>query len=235
MMTPGRAPIPKASDVVVTSLRQKILSERLPVGAKLPSVDDLMVEHGLGRVTVREALRMLERDGLIDVRRGPAGGVFVRHTDIRQVSEALALLFSFRGTTLKEFASFRLLVEPEVARLAAINATDKEREEILHVAKTEKEAWQSANLHSLIAGCCGNDVYEFALKSMHVSLAGHFRHDLITRDNADKTAQAHTKIATCIAEGDAAGAESAMRRHLEVYQAFLMTHDLENDPIFPAG
>lgn len=210
-----------------------ILRRRLPVGTRLPSVDELMVEYGLGRVTVREALRILENDGLIDIRRGPTGGVFVRQVDIRQVSEALGLLFNSNGITIGEFADFRLLVEPEIARLAALNATPEQRSELVNEAETEREAWQSAGLHNVLAGACGNGVFEFVMKAMQAPLSGHFRHNLISHEDEEITAQAHTKIAKCVADGDAPGAEKAMRRHLVAWKEYIVIHGLENESIFP--
>lgn len=232
-MGAGRSRIPKASDLVVNSIRNKILFERLPVGARLPSEIELMEEHGLGRVTVREALRILERQGLVEVRRGPNGGIFVRHADIRQVSDALALLFSFRDTTLGEFADFRLLVEPRVAYLAALNASDDQRIALVLAAESEGDNARTADMHSLIADACGNDVFEFTMKSMHRSLAGHFRHEFITPENRDETARAHLKIAEAIASGDAEVAERSMRRHITTYGLYLREHGLDTEPIVP--
>jgi DNA-binding FadR family transcriptional regulator len=225
--------IPKASDLVVSSIRNKILFERLPVGTRLPSEVELMEENGLGRVTVREALRILERQGLVEVRRGPSGGIFVRHADIRQVSEALALLFSLRDTTLGEFADFRQLVEPRVAYLAAVNASDEQRAALVRAAESEQDTARTADMHSLIADACGNDVFEFVVKSMHSSLAGHFRYDHITPENRAETALAHLKIAAAIAAGDARGAEKAMHRHIETYGLYLREHGLDTEPIVP--
>lgn len=229
----SRSRIPKASDIVVTSIRDRILSERLPVGTRLPSESDLMEEHGLGRVTVREGLRILERDGLIDVRRGPNGGLFVRHTDIRQVSETLALLFGVRETTLGEFADFRLSVEPRVAELAAEHATDEQRAELLAAVKAENETSRTPDLHSMIAGMCGNDVYEFVVKAMHSSLVGHFRYELIRPDHIDTTHRAHLKIVKAVCDGDGGAAERAMRRHLEQYATYVKENGLNQEPIIP--
>lgn len=233
VMTTNRSRIPKASDVVVAALRHKILSERLDVGTRLPSESELMDEYGFGRVSVREALRILERDGLVDVRRGPHGGIFVRHTDIGKVSEALALMFSFRDTTLGEFATFRLHVEPMVARLAAQNGTPEARAELLKDAKADLSTKASADLHGRVADLCGNDVFELVMKAMHVSLAGHFRHELISPEHYEATARAHVKIATAIAAGDGDAAEKAMQRHLEVYRDYLKDVELDEEPIVP--
>jgi len=229
-----RGQLPKASDIVVAAIRHKILVNRLAVGTRLPTEAELMEEHGVGRVAVREALRLLERDGLVDVRRGSHGGLFVRHADIGQVSDALALLFSLRNTTLGEFAAFRLAVEPEVARLASLNATDEQRAMLVAAACDDPlETQRSADLHSLIAEACGNDVYLMVLKGLHVSLANHFRHELITEEHKSGTSKAHQKITRCINSGDASGAQQAMTTHLAVYAAFIRNNNLDTQPIFP--
>src|SRR5699024_3756987 len=111
--------LPKVSDLVVSALRERIINQQLPVGSRLPSEAELMEELNVGRVTVREGLRLLERDGLLEVRRGTTGGNFVRHPDIEQVSESISVLLGIRGTRLREFVEFRQLVEPEAAALAA--------------------------------------------------------------------------------------------------------------------
>jgi GntR family transcriptional repressor for pyruvate dehydrogenase complex len=235
-MIQRRGQLPKASDIVVEAIRHKILVERLPVGTRLPSEAELVEEHGLGRVTVREALRILERDGLVDVRRGPHGGLFVRHADIAQISDGLALMFALRNTTLGEFAAFRLALEPEVASLAALNATDAQREALVAAAADDPSALhRTADIHSMIAESCGNDVHEMVLKGLHVSLAQHFRRELITDEHKAETGRAHRKIAGRIAAGDAEGARRAMAKHLEVYAAFMRDNGLEGEPIVPSG
>ena len=82
----------KASDAIVDGIRDRILNERLPVGSPLPSESDLMADYGLGRVTVRERLRLLERAGIVSIRRGPGGGVFVGTPDLHRLSEVLTCL-----------------------------------------------------------------------------------------------------------------------------------------------
>lgn len=230
----SRARIPRASDIVVDAIRNKILSERLAVGSRLPSETELMEAHGLGRVTVREALRLLERDGLVDVKRGPNGGIYVRHAEIRQVSEALTLLFSFRDTTIGEFLGFRMLVEPQVAALAAEHATDSQRARLLALAAEGLHVSSgSADVHSLVAEACGNDVFELTVKSLHMPLARHIRMERVTDTNLSLTEQAHSKIARCIAEGDAEGARWAMTRHLEAYGDYLRQTGLIDESIVP--
>lgn len=227
--------IPRASNIVIDSIRDRILSERLPSGYKLPNETELMEMYGLGRTTVREAVRLLEADGLVEVRRGPAGGTFVRHIDIREVSEALTLLFSFRETRLKEFVEFRRVIEPEIAALAAVNATEEQRAEILDVGRGHLTADNdsSTELHELLATACGNGVLELLMASMSVPFARHFRPERITEQSVASTEAAHAKIARLVAAGDAAAARRAMARHMDAYAVFVAESGLSEEPIVP--
>lgn len=231
----GTLRIPRASNLVVDAIRDWILAERLPSGYKLPNEAELMEKYGLGRTTVREAIRLLEADGLVEVRRGPAGGTFVRHIDIREVSEALSLLFSFRETKLKDFVAFRCVVEPEIAALAAVNASDEQRAEILeegleHLRATDGSSTQ---LHEMLSAACGNDVLQLLMEAMAVPFARHFRPERITEQSIASTEAAHAKIARLVADGDADGARQAMARHLEAYEEFVERSGLSEEPIVP--
>ena len=115
----------KASDVIVDGIRDRILHERLPVGSPLPSEADLMEDYGLGRVTVRESLRLLERDGIVSIRRGPGGGVFVGTPDIQRLSEVFTVLMAIRDVTLRDLLEFRKVIEPPAAR--CISSSPKPR------------------------------------------------------------------------------------------------------------
>lgn len=225
--------LPKASDLVVSDVRHRILSERLPVGARLASESDLMEQHGLGRVTVREGLRILERDGLIETRRGAAGGIFVREVGIGQISETLALLFSVRDTSLREFADFRLDVEPTVARLAATHATDEQRAALSDIAGIGGNGRHVASFHELVAQASGNGVHAIVIAALGTTLENQVRYDRVTRETARRNVCEHEAIAAAIAAGDPAGAEEAMRHHLEGYRAFIEQLELLDDPIIP--
>jgi GntR family transcriptional repressor for pyruvate dehydrogenase complex len=226
--------LPKASDLVVSAVRQRILTERLPVGHRLPSETELMEEYGLGRVTVREALRLLERDGLIEIKRGPGGGIYVRHPDITQVSEAISLLFSVQKVTLREFIAFRQLVEPAAAALAAVHAAEEQREAILQAAEAEEnQLGPVVDLHVLIGESTGNGVLSLVLQALHRPMAVHFRSDKISKRDVEVTTKAHRKIAELIAAGNAEGAERAMRRHLDAYAHYLEEVGQIDEPIVP--
>lgn len=228
--------LPKASDLVVRELRAQILDQKLPVGTKLPSEVELAESFGLGRVTIREALRLLERDGLVVMKRGPSGGIFVRHPDVDQVSQAVALLVKLRGTTLGEYAVFRLATEPTIAALAAVNATEEQKQHLVEIASVDVPAGSSSatgDFHEELSAVCGNDFFALTQKATHVALHMHFREEKISDENRGLTLRAHEKIAKLVAAGDADGAKKAMEKHLIAYQEFIRKAGLEGESVIP--
>ncbi|HTD47135.1 MAG TPA: GntR family transcriptional regulator, partial [bacterium] len=113
----------RASDEVVRQIKARIFGSRLPPGAQLPSEKDLAEQFGLSRITIRDALRVLESEGLIDIKVGARGGAFVSRPSARRVSESLTNLLRLRQITIQELTEARLAVEPSVASLAAQRAT----------------------------------------------------------------------------------------------------------------
>ncbi|MBC2932089.1 FadR/GntR family transcriptional regulator [Nocardioides sp. zg-1228] len=228
-----RPRIPKASDIVVSAVRERIIVHRLAEGTALPTETEMMAEYGVGRVTVREALRLLEHDGLIEVRRGVHGGVFVRHPQVRQVSDVVSLVFAMRNTTLREFAEYRQLVEPAAAELAARNISEEQRTALRGLVEQESGLGQVQDLHQLVAEATGNGVLGTALNALHHPFQEHFRPGKIHASHLAETAASHRKIAERILAGDGAAARRAMAVHLEAYRAYLEREDLLEEPIIP--
>ncbi|GAB3708831.1 FadR/GntR family transcriptional regulator [Mariniluteicoccus flavus] len=227
------ARLPKASDLVVQGIRHAVIANRLPVGTRLGSEVDLVETYGVGRVAVREALRLLERDGLVELRRGIQGGIFVANPNIQQVSEVISLLFGVRGTTLREFVEFRQIVEPNAAALAAERIDDEQRVRLERSLDGPDDLAHVPDLHVMVADAAGNGVLSVALNALHHPLGEHFRPAQIQPSHLAATAAAHTKIARRILEGDADGACRAMEVHLEAYRDYLVREGLIDEPIIP--
>jgi len=92
--------VPKASDVLANELRERILSGEYVEGTPLPPERELVVQTGMSRTTVREALRILEVQGLIRIKAGRAGGAFVRRPGEESVASSLELLIRGRQIRL---------------------------------------------------------------------------------------------------------------------------------------
>lgn len=229
-MTASR--LPKASDAVVEGLRRWIISRNLPVGHQLPGEIELADRYGVGRAAVREALRLLERDGLVQVRRGVRGGIFVRHPEIGQVGDVVSLLFATRGTTIGEWVDFRLLVEPAAAELAATHASGAQRDELAAAIDPTAavDLPHVPDLHIVIAEASGNGVLAIALGAMRASFDEHFRPNRISDSDLSATDAAHRKIARRIIAGDGPGARRAMTVHLNSYRDYMREQGLLTEP-----
>ncbi len=115
---PGRG-----SNAVALQIQRAILSGAIRVGEHLPKERDLGQFFGVSRATLREALRILEASGLIEVRRGSAGGIFVCSPPVDRMGATLGALIQLGNVTPQHFTEFRLTFEMETAELAARRAT----------------------------------------------------------------------------------------------------------------
>jgi GntR family transcriptional repressor for pyruvate dehydrogenase complex len=116
-MTTGRrsAKPAKTHALVAEQIRRRIVSGELAEGEQLPPEEELTVQFGVARTTLREALRVLESQGLISIRRGRGGGPVVTHPDLGPVSTALATSLQLQGATVGDLDAARRLIETEIA------------------------------------------------------------------------------------------------------------------------
>ena len=99
--------VPKASDVLADALRRQILSGELPEGYALPVERMLAAESGLSRTAVREALRILEIEGLVYTKAGRAGGSFIRRPDAQSVERTLTVFMAARHVKFRALLELR--------------------------------------------------------------------------------------------------------------------------------
>lgn len=226
--------LPKASDYLAGELRAHILGNALQPGDPLSSEAELIAEYGLSRGSVREALRLLEAEGLIDIRRGPKGGIQVVHPDAGHIARSLALLFTIQQSTLRDFFQLRLAVEPQVAADAARDATPTDKAAILAMARTGMDdPEQPSDFHGELGRCAGNSIFSVLLAALHQVLEWHLRVETIGPQDVEATIDAHHRIAQAIHDGDPARAEMLMRKHLEAFRDLLAQHGRLDQPIVP--
>jgi len=118
--------VPRASELVAEKLRSLIVTGEVPPGAGLPSEKELVAQLGVSRATFREALRMLESEGLIATRPGPKGGIVVQKPGPAHLTRSLSVLLQMDEVPLSALLEARRLLEPLCANLAAERATPQE-------------------------------------------------------------------------------------------------------------
>lgn len=226
----GRTRLPKASDILADQLRGKILGDGLKPGDPLPSEVELVDESELSRSTVREALRLLETEGLIEIRRGPRGGITVRYPDAGHVGRSLALLLTLSQAPLKQLIEFRKVVEPEAAATAALQLNHEQREDILRQIDDDMGI---AEFHGQVGVWSGNDMYRVVLAAVHHLVDWQVVEEDLTEEDLEATREVHKKIANAIAEGKDRLAARRMRGHLESFEEVLRTQGRLDKPIVP--
>src|SRR4051812_27496345 len=156
----------KLSTLLADSLTETILKNGLQPGARLPPEREMREQFGVGRGTLREALRVLEAEGLITVRAGPRGGPVVAKPDAIRLARMLILLLISWGATLRTVYDVRFVLEPLAASRAADSATPEQIADMRAsvdalIAVIEDEAAvieENQRFHRLLAEASGNPV-----------------------------------------------------------------------------
>jgi DNA-binding transcriptional regulator YhcF (GntR family) len=130
---------------LVSQIEGAILGGQLKAGDKLPAQRDLVDMFQTSRGPLREALRVLEQKGLLEIKRGVRGGAVVRQPGMTPVAESLGLLVRHRKITLAELSEFREGVEGNVAAIAAQRATRRISVSSNHCSNRPKNMWRSAS------------------------------------------------------------------------------------------
>ena len=124
---------------MASDLRRRILTGALPAGSSITEAD-LLLEFDISRPTLREALRMLEGEQLLSVRRGSHRGSVVRLPDTSITVRSITMLLYLRGATTRDVYTARTIFEPPAARLAAEVATDEQIARLREVLEDELRA-----------------------------------------------------------------------------------------------
>lgn len=191
-------------DQVIEQMRSTITTGEWPVGQRIPPEPELVTALGVGRNTVREAVRALSHAGLLEVRQGD--GTFVRAT-----SELSGAVRRMCGTELKEVLQVRRTLEVEGARLAARHRTDAELARLTELlrkrdAALEAEQWpevveHDTAFHVLLVQCSHNallaELYQGLTEAVKASVAASVD---TSQPGADQVS--HTGLLHAVRDGD---------------------------------
>ncbi len=164
----------RVSEAVIQQLKQSILTGHFKRGERLPSERELAEEFQVSRLTIREAIRKLEHNGFIITRQGAAGGTYVTELTFESLANAFLDLFLANKISIPELYHVRLLIEPEVARLAALNTTSKSCQQLQEALEIEDlpipsllvDVERKQKIHLILAEMCGNRVFEALMRSL---------------------------------------------------------------------
>jgi DNA-binding FadR family transcriptional regulator len=223
---------PRIAEIVAEGLRQRILTGELEDGAMLPKQDELLAEFGVSPPSIREALRILETEGLITVQRGNVGGAIVHRPQASKAAYMLGLVLQSRGVNLGDLVDAMRKLEPVCAAECALRADRRQTvlPRLRAVLDKGLEMIDDADafiglarqFHIELVANCGNETMGLVVGALEALWSAQV--DVLARDVArhgsfsdrsvrQSLADEHERIYRLIAEGDARGVEQATRDH----------------------
>jgi DNA-binding FadR family transcriptional regulator len=210
----------RVSEEVTEQIKQCILLGDFNAGDKLPAERELMEQFQVSRVAIREALRALENSGFVSTRQGATGGTYVIELSFENLSSAFIDLFLAEKISIPEMFHVRVLIEPEVARLAAMRITPESTEKLLEILEKEESPVNSladdietkTMAHFVLAEICGNRFLEALVKSL-MRVTKKVIEAVNPNTLSMHPAGMHRPIVEAVIAGKPDEAAEAMRRH----------------------
>jgi DNA-binding FadR family transcriptional regulator len=213
---------PKRATLIAQRIVQEIHEGRLSQGDPLPPEKHMLVAYGVGRNTLREALRVLELQGVITIRPGRGGGPTVAMPDSRHLASTLALLMQFASTPFRAIVETRMYVEPLTAELCADRADAQIirqlRESVDRMADSLDQEdiflYENQRFHELVARGSGNPLFSYLLNSLDWITDGSALGIEYPERYRRVVLEAHQHVCKAIEAQDSERALEAMRLHM---------------------
>ncbi|MBW2443349.1 MAG: FadR family transcriptional regulator, partial [Deltaproteobacteria bacterium] len=219
---------------VVEQIQEAILDGRLTAGQTLPAERELKEMFSISRGTLREALRVLEQKGLIEIRLGVGGGSVVKAVDTDQISESLGLLIRSQQVSLNHLAQFREDVEGIVAGHAAENHTAEDihqlKELLQNASRCLKKGPSQRNafididkrIHLTMARITGNPVYISVLHSIHDNIHRYYDRFLsMDIPELEENYNDLCELVKAIENGEAERARHLAKQHVQRFNQYM--------------
>lgn len=213
----------RMSGQIVAQISDLIRQGKLTPGDRLPAERELVNTFGVSRVTVRDALRVLEVMGLVEIRVGSAGGAFVTTPSPDVIGETLSNLLVMRSFTPEQIAEVRLVIELGIFDLVVERITDEDLAELRQMCADSKQRLKSGEydthlsmeFHRRLAGAAHNPAITMLSESFSGPLAmTAMRAKEVRRNAHKKTVDEHTEIIEALAAGEADQARATLIAHL---------------------
>lgn len=238
------------AEIVAADLREQILTGRI-AGDHLPKQDDLMDMFGVSGPSLREALRVLEAEGLVTVRRGKLGGAEIHRPSGASAAYMTAVTLQGEQTTLDDLSDALRMLEPPCAALCATRPDRDALRELLeaNLAATEEAVGNGVeftslarDFHAIVVDHVPNPAVRLVVRSLvsvwtaqQETWADQASHEgrYPDTDSQVEVFRTHRRIAREIVSGDGEAAERTARRHLEASHRVVLA-DLGGDRLIDA-
>ena len=219
----GKVSIGRISETIVDQVRQLMRQGQLRPGDRLPAERDLCEQFGVSRVTVREALRMLESSGLVEIRVGARGGAFVTAPTSDHIGDGLADMLSLSVISAADVTEVRMILEVGIVPQLCERATEEDLDDLERMCQAARDAVRSreytmamsAEFHVRVARASHNQALAMLVESFRGPI-------LMSLQEAQATApemgilgtEEHEEFVAAVRKRDARTAKHIMRDHL---------------------
>ena len=225
--TPARAR--EKPELIADELRALIVSGQLAEGDSLGHEPDLVERFGVSRPSLREALRILEAEGLVTVVRGVLGGVIVHEPDERTTARTAALVLQARNVTLGDVHEARSVIEPAAARILASSSSRRATvAELRTLVEEQREVLDdpdlfgraNARFHQRLVALAGNQTLSIVAEMLNEIVARAVTAVSQASPNGDSVAtrrrgiRSQERLIELVAVGAANEAEEHWRSHM---------------------
>jgi GntR family transcriptional repressor for pyruvate dehydrogenase complex len=235
---------------VVDQIQEAIIQGQLKVGDRLPAERELKAMLQTSRSTLREALRVLEQKGLIEIKLGMGGGAVVKAVSTDSVAESLDLLIRSHKVSIRHIAEFRERVEGDVVTLATSRMTDADKEtlqKLLNIARQSAAQGAAAiseflnadqHIHLYFAQITGNPIYISIFKTIHDNIRRYFD-ELLVMDSPEMEENIRDleALVAAMESGDVKAAGDIARSHVRRFSRHMEMRERirETDAMHASG
>lgn len=218
-----------AANKVVAEVRESLLANRFKAGDFLGTEATLAEYFGIGRSPMRDALRSLEAMGIIEIRVGLGGGVYVAQGNPDMFAEVMAIQLKLMGSTLQELLYAIWAVEGMAVDLAIDHCTDADLETFFAVltdlksllGKPRKFVSRSVDFHAAIVNASHSRVLIAQAQMLRHILFAHYS-TVLTAQAAQNVYTSLAKLAQKLRARDRAGAHAQLVAHYNQAREFLL-------------
>jgi GntR family transcriptional regulator, transcriptional repressor for pyruvate dehydrogenase complex len=218
----------RAFESVIRQVESAILQGRYAAGDRLPAERELQGLLDVSRNTLRESLRVLEQKGLVEIRKGNRGGIFVKEPNADSMTESLGLFVQSQRISMEQISEFRQDLEGLVTRRAALAARAGDTGEVRRlldeagrcagegVARWEEFMRIDRDIHLALARLAGNPLHHFFLETVHTNFHRYHITTFLprTEDTIRRTLGELADIVAAVCRGRAVPAERLAREHV---------------------
>jgi GntR family transcriptional regulator, transcriptional repressor for pyruvate dehydrogenase complex len=218
--------VEKIAHAVAREIVSEVVAGDLAAGTVLDSESEMMERYEVSRGSLREALRILEVLGFVQMKPGPRGGPVLLDPDSRQFSTIATLFYQRIRATYRELLETRLVLEPEAAAMAAERRTEEQVELLKNFIEASRVARLSDDrqfravgqgFHDLVAEMCANPIIKLLIGSCYDVFAGRTSGFLYPLEHRQTIQSIHEQIAVAVMNGNSRTARSLMYDHMEDY------------------